>query len=86
MKDHITWDELLQKYSAVCKERDELKKQLRVATQRADSLSKKLDQTLISMDDETVRANNAERELARVQKENRAKEQYIAEHMGKAHE
>lgn len=62
MKDHMTWDELMQKFSAVCKERDEL--------------HRIVDQLVKRLDDETA-------EVDRLTKENRAKEQYIAERMGR---
>lgn len=62
MKDHMTWDELMQKFSAVCKERDELRRTV--------------DQLVKRLDDETA-------EVDRLTKENRAKEQFIAERMGR---
>lgn len=65
MKDHMTWDELMQKFSAVCKERDELHRTVNQLVKR--------------LDDETA-------EVDRLTKENRAKEQYIAERMGSRHE
>lgn len=62
MKDHMTWDELMQKFSAVCKERDDLRRTV--------------DQLVKRLDDETAQVD-------RLTKENRAKEQYIAERMGR---
>lgn len=62
MKDHMTRDELMQKFSAVCKERDELRRTV--------------DQLVKRLDDETA-------EVDRLTKENRAKEQFIAERMGR---
>lgn len=91
-------DRLMQKASALCKERDELKKTLyeeraRHRTEYCESaeydcvalgklrkdnerLRHALDQTIVMLNDETVRAE-------RLEAENRAKEQYIAETIGK---
>lgn len=55
-------DRLMQKVSALCKERDEAHRQI--------------DQLVIRLNDETER-------VARLEAENRAKEQYIAETIGK---
>lgn len=62
-------DRLMQKVSALCKERDELKRD-------NERLRRALDQTVVKLNDETVRAE-------RLEAENRAKEQYIAETIGK---
>lgn len=65
MNDCKAWDELMQKFSAVCKERDELRRTVNQLVKR--------------LDDETA-------EVDRLTKENRAKEQFIAERMGSRHE
>lgn len=62
-------DRLMQKVSALCKERDELKRD-------NERLRRALDQTVVKLNDETVRAE-------RVEAENYSKEQYIAETIGK---